>query len=178
MAKRSKAELLDLVNRIVGMYENEKMSTADIEKVLRDEGVDISRESIRRTIKSNKSIARELMKTRQETVALIDAIRDNPSTDANEATLDYLIGKAFEYTKTIEAVNFKDLPELARFVKDMTRAKTQIVKLRLDANAMWDRAKDALLERLKGTIAGDSDLYQRLYNIVANLEAPDDIRIN
>jgi uncharacterized protein (UPF0333 family) len=178
MAKRSKAELLDLVERIVRMHEEDKLSTTDIEKTLRDEGVDISRESIRRTIKSNKSIARELMKTREETVALIDAIRDNPSTDTNEATLDYLIGKAFEYTKSIESVNFKDLPELGKFIKDMTRAKTQIVKLRLDANAMWDRAKDALLERLKGTIAGDSDLYQRLYNIVANLEAPDDFRVN
>lgn len=177
MAKRAKAELLDLVDRIVRMYENDKMSTTDIEKTLRDEGVDISRESIRRTIKSNKSIARELMKTRQETVALIDAIRDNPSTDANEATLDYLIGKAFEYTKTIESVNFKDLPELAKFVKDMTRAKTQIVKLRLDANAMWEKAKEGLLERLRLAVQGDAELYGRLYAIVSNLEAPDDCSI-
>lgn len=172
MAKRAKAELLDLVDRIVRMYEEEKMSTTGIEKALRDEGVDISRESIRRTIKSNKSIARELMKTRQETVALIDAIRDNPSTDANEATLDYLIGKAFEYTKSIESVNFKDLPELARFVKDMTRSKTQIVKLRMDYNAMFEKVKGGVLEELQKALEGNPEIYAQLFSIVSNLEAP------
>lgn len=173
MAPRSKAELMDLVSRIVSMYEDDKMTLVEIEQQLRDEGIDISRESIRRTVKSNKQIARELMKTREETTLLINAIRDNPATDTNEATLDYLIGKAFEYTKTIESVEFADLPELSRFIKDMTRAKTQIVKMRMDYQALFEKVKAGVLKDLQRALEGNPDLYNQLFAIVNNLEAPD-----
>lgn len=173
MAPRSKAELMDLVSRIVSMYEDDKMTLVEIEQQLRDEGIDISRESIRRTVKSNKQIARELMKTREETTQLINAIRDNPATDTNEATLDYLIGKAFEYTKTIESVEFADLPELSRFIKNMTQAKTQIVKMRMDYQALFEKVKAGVLRDLQRALEGNSDLYNQLFAIVNNLEAPD-----
>ena len=173
MAQRSKAELLDIVTRIVKLYEEDKLTLADIEKRLRDEGIDISRESIRRTVKSNKTIARELMKTREETTALINTIRDNPATDTNEATLDYLIGKAFQYTKTIESVDFADVPELAKFIKDMTRAKTQIVRMRMDYQAMFAKVKEGVLKDLQRALEGNPELYNQLFTIVNNLEAPD-----
>ncbi len=173
MAPRTKAELLDLVTRIVSMYEEDKMTLQEIETQLRSEGYDISRESIRRTVKSNKAIARELMKTREETAMLINAIRDNPATDTNEATLDYLIGKVFQYTKTIESVEFADLPELAKFVKDMTRAKTQIVRMRMDYQALFNKVKEGILKDLQTALEGNPELYNQLFTIVNNLEAPD-----
>lgn len=172
MAPRSKAELLDIVERVCVMHGEQMMTFVDIEEQLRSEGIDISRESIRRTVKSNKKIARELMKTREETTELINAIRDNPATDTNEATLDYLIGKAFQYTKTIESVEFADLPELAKFVKDMTRAKTQIVRMRMDYQAMFQKVKEGVLKDLQRALEGNPDLYNQLFTIVNNLEAP------
>ena len=172
MAPRSKAELLDIVERVCAMYSEQMMTFADIEARLRSEGIDISRESIRRTVKTNKTIAKELMKTRAETTALINTIRDNPATDTNEATLDYLIGKAFQYTKTIESVEFADLPELAKFVKDMTRAKTQIVRMRMDYQAMFAKVKEGVLKDLQRALEGNPELYNQLFTIVNNLEAP------
>ena len=172
MAPRSKAELLDIVERVCTMHEEKMMTFVDIEEQLRSEGIDISRESIRRTVKSNKKIAKELMKTREETTALINTIRDNPATDTNEATLDYLIGKAFQYTKTIESVEFADLPELAKFVKDMTRAKTQIVRMRMDYQAMFAKVKEGVLKDLQRALEGNPELYNQLFTIVNNLEAP------
>ncbi len=172
MAPRSKAELLDIVERVCAMHSEQMMTFTDIEAQLRSEGIDISRESIRRTVKTNKTIAKELMKTRAETTALINTIRDNPATDTNEATLDYLIGKAFQYTKTIESVEFADLPELAKFVKDMTRAKTQIVRMRMDYQAMFQKVKEGVLKDLQRALEGNPDLYNQLFTIVNNLEAP------
>lgn len=173
MSTRSKAELLGLVERIVRMHSDGRMACKDIEETLRSEGYDISRESIRRTVKSNKSIASELMKTREETVALIDAIRDNPATDTNEATLDFLISKAFEYTKSIEDLNFKDLPELASFISKMTKAKTQIVKQRLEYRQVFERAKGELIAQLQRVLEGDAELYERMKTLVESMEAPD-----
>lgn len=174
MSVKSKAELLGLVERIVKMYSEEHVTCKNIEEVLRSEGYDISRESIRRTVKSNKNIADELMKTREETVALIDAIRDNPATDTNEATLDFLISKAFEYTKSIEDLNFRDLPELASFISKMTKAKTQIVKQRLEYRQVFERAKTELIIQLRRALEGDMELYGRMKSLVEAMEAPDE----
>lgn len=172
MARRQKAELLGLVERIVTLYNQNGKSLKEIEEELRAEGIDISRESIRLTVKSNKQIAKELQKTREETTALINVIRDNPATDANEATIDYLISKAFDYTKRIESLDFKDLPELSRFIKDMTGTKAKIVKLRMDYRAMYNQMKEDLIAQLRGALEGDPELFSRLFTLVSNMEAP------
>ena len=92
--RRTKAELYGIVEKVVKMYEG-GMTLEDIEESLREEGYQISRESIRRTLKKNKTIAKELQKAREETAQLIDVIRSKPATDVNEASADFLIAKAF-----------------------------------------------------------------------------------
>lgn len=169
---RTKVELLGLVQRVVAMYEDEKLSIAEIEERLRGEGYDISRESIRKTVKKNRTIARELEKARAETAALIDTIRSNPSTDVNEATADFLIAKSFEFVKQIEEVDFKDLPELADFLKKMTKVKTDIVKQRMDYQKIYGRAKDDILAELQKALEGRPELYEQIFEVVSHLEAP------
>ncbi|AEC02043.1 phage protein Gp27 family protein [Parasphaerochaeta coccoides] len=173
MGKRQKAEMLGLVQRIIQAYNDEKLTFEAIEQMLRDEGYDISREAIRRTVKSNKQIASELEKTRTETVALIDAIRDNPNTDTNEAAVDWLITKSFEYIKTIENVNFKDLPEMSTFMNSITRMKGQLVKQRMDYNKVFEKVKQMVIADLQKALEDWPELYQQLFTIVTNLEAPD-----
>ena len=58
MGRRSKADLMGIIERIVEMYESDKKSVQEIEDVLREEGYDISREAIRRSLKTSKSVAR------------------------------------------------------------------------------------------------------------------------
>lgn len=173
MGKRQKAELLGLVQRIIQAYNDDKLTYEAIEKMLRDDGYDISREAIRRTVKSNKQIANELEKTRVETIALIDKIRDNPNTDANEAAVDWLIAKMFEYAKTIDNVSFKTLPEMATFMNSITRMKSQLVHLRMDYNKVFEKVKQMVIADLQKALEGQPELYQQLFTIVSNLETPD-----
>lgn len=172
MPKRSKAELLGLVERIVHLYEDEKKPILEIEKILRDEGIDISRESIRKTVKTNKKITAEVVKAREEVKALIDTIRDNPATDIHEAAIDFAITKAFEYIKQIDSIDFKDIGEVSDLLNSLTRSKAQIVKLRMDHHAMFDKAKDLIIGELKKAIGENPVLYEQLFTIVKNLEAP------
>lgn len=169
---RTKAELLGLVERVVAMYEQDHMTIMEIEAALRGEGYDISRESIRKTVKKNRTIARELEKARTETAALIDTIRSNPSTDVNEATADFLIAKSFEFVKQIEEVDFKDLPELADFLKKMTKVKTDIVKQRMDYQKVYNRAKDEILAELQKALENRPELYHQIFEVVSTMEAP------
>lgn len=169
---RTKAELLGLVERVVDMYEKDHMTIEKIEAALRSEGYDISRESIRKTVKKNKTIARELEKARTETEALINTIRSNPATDVNEATADFLIAKSFEFVKQIESVDFKDLPELADFIKKITKVKTDIVKQRMEYQKVYNRAKDEIMGELQKALENRPDLYEQIFTIVSQLEAP------
>ena len=169
--RRTKAELLGIVERIVDMFQSRGMTCEDIEKELKNDGIDISRESIRRTVKKNKTIARELEKARAETEQLINTIRERPSTDMNEASVDFLIAKVFEYTKTIEGMDFQDLPDLAKFIKDISKVKTDIVKQRMEYQKVYMRAKDDIIKQLQQALNGNP-IWDELMNIVMSLEAP------
>lgn len=171
--RRSKAELLGLVGRIVKMFNEDGRTLEEIEEILRTEGYDISRESIRLTVKKNKTIAKELEKARKETEVLINTIRERPATDVNEATADFLIAKSFEFVKKIEAVDFQDLPELAKFIKDITKVKTDLVKQRMDYQTIYLRARDDFMGQLKAILYKDRpELYDELFQIAAGMEVP------
>lgn len=170
--RKTKAELLGLVGRIVKMFNEENLTLEQIEETLRGEGYDISRESIRKTVRTNRQISKQLENARKETEALINTIRSNPATDVNEATADFLIAKAFEFVKQIESVDFKDLPEMADFIKKITKVKTDIVKQRMDYQKVYNRAKEDILAELQKALENRPDLYEQIFTIVSALEAP------
>lgn len=170
--RRSKAEMLGLVERIVKMFNDEKKTLAEIERILREEGYEISREAIRLTVKDNKKIAAELEQARAETEQLIDSIRSNPATDVNEAAVDFLIAKAFAFVKQIESVDFSNLPELADFIRKISKVKTDIVKQRMEYQKVYNRAKEDILHELQKALEGNPELYGMIFDLVEKMEAP------
>jgi hypothetical protein len=131
--RRSKAKLYDLVERIIYLYENEKMTIRDIEALLRAEGYDISKSSIHRTIKSYTELAEEYKRTAEETKALIEALRDQPASYQMEAILTMLVSKVFNFVRSIEELEFEDphelvlaLNRLASSVEKMQRYREEL----------------------------------------------------
>jgi hypothetical protein len=131
--RRSKAKLYDLVERIIYLYENEKMTIRDIEALLRSEGYDISKSSIHRTIKSYTELAEEYKRTAEETKALIEALRDQPASYQMEAILTMLVSKVFNFVRSIEELEFENphelvlaLNRLASSVEKMQRYREEL----------------------------------------------------
>jgi hypothetical protein len=131
--RRSKAKLYDLVERIIYLYENEKMTIRDIEALLRAEGYDISKSSIHRTIKSYTELAEEYKRTAEETKALIEALRDQPASYQMEAILTMLVSKVFNFVRSIEELEFENphelvlaLNRLASSVEKMQRYREEL----------------------------------------------------
>jgi hypothetical protein len=131
--RRSKAKLYDLVERIIYLYENEKMTIRDIEALLRSEGYDISKSSIHRTIKSYTELAEEYKRTAEETKALIEALRNQPASYQMEAILTMLVSKVFNFVRSIEELEFEDphelvlaLNRLASSVEKMQRYREEL----------------------------------------------------
>jgi uncharacterized protein with NRDE domain len=126
MPPRSKAKMYDLVNRIVQLYNDDKKSVKEIEKILREEGFDISKSSIHRTIKSYTELANEYKKTAEETKALIEELRKTPATYTMEAILTMLTNKIFHFVRSIESMDF-DEPD--KLVMAMNKLASSIEKV-------------------------------------------------
>lgn len=171
MGRRAKSELLDLTERIIRLYTEQHFTISEIEELLRQEGYDISRESIRRSVKTSKKVAQEFKKSIEEAKVLIDAVRANPNTDVIEATANLLGQRVFEFMRSVEAIDFDDPVGLSIAINKLASAQTQIAKLRLDFQKGFDAAKKAVLRSLEEELKAHPDLLERIAAVVAGVEA-------
>ena len=92
MGRRSKADLYNQVERILQFYSRDKMTIQEITDQLQAEGIDMSRESVRRSLKSSKDLALELRSMTEEARVMMEAVKDNPNTDIAEAMVTRFAG--------------------------------------------------------------------------------------
>lgn len=170
MARKSKAQLYDLLDRIIHLYEEENMNLLQIESLLREEGYDISRESIRRSIKTSKQLAIELRRTREETVELVRAFEGMPAAETGEVMVDFLTTKIFESIKSIDELNFDDPQKLISAVASLNNSKINIAKLRLSFESGVEKAKSKILQELSKNLISDAQLFEQLSKIISETE--------
>jgi len=170
MSRRSKVDLYGLLDRVIYLYEQEKKSIAEIEQILRAEGYDISRESIRRKIKSSREIAEVYRKSLEEAKVLIDAVRSNPNTDVIEVTSSLLAHKLFEFSKTIEELDFQNAEEFIRAVQRLADAQVKVARLRLDYQKGFEAAKKEIIQALSLELAKEPELLRKLKEIINNVK--------
>lgn len=149
MARRSKVDLYGLLERIIEMFEREKMPIRDIELVLREEGFDISRAAIQRSLKKNEDVALNYKRALDESRMLLQEIQDNPGTDILELTQQMLGQKLSEYVRSIDELEFKNAWELIESVASISRAQVNVGRLKMEFQAGVKAAKKALEAELK-----------------------------
>ena len=130
MPRRKKAQLYDIITRIVYLYEREKKSFKEIESILKTEGYDISKSAIHRAYKSYVQAAEEFKKIYEETKALIDTLKENPATDVMESIAVILANRLFKFVKDIEAMDFETPEELISAVQKLAKTLTDLQKVR------------------------------------------------
>ena len=112
MARRSKADLLDIIQYIIHLYHKEKRTIREIEAILKSEGYNISKSAIHRTLKSYADTAKELMEIQSEVKAVLEAAKENPATDSLEVITNIIAARLLRFVKDIEALEFDDPAEL------------------------------------------------------------------
>lgn len=169
MGRRSKAELYDLVERILGLYQEGK-TIQEIEEVLREDGYDISREAIRRSLKSSREVAAVYRKSLDEAKILLETVKDNPNTDVIEVTNSLLAHKLFEFAKTVEELNFDDAGQFVHAVRQLSESQVRVAKLRLDYTKGFEAAKSEVLKAVTGELEKYPEIKERLAEIIGGLE--------
>ena len=130
MPRRKKAELYDLVQRIIHMHEIEKKDFKTIASLLRAEGYDISKSAVHRAYRSYAEAAEEFKKIYEETKALIETLKDNPSTDVIEGTIAIVANRIFTFVKDIEAIDFTDPHELVSAIQKLANSAEKLQRYR------------------------------------------------
>jgi len=170
MGRRSKADLYDVVDRILELYTRDKLTMKEIADQLKAEGIDMSREAVRRSLKSTKELAADLMKTIEEAKVMIDVVRANPNTDVAEAVVTRLGGLLLRETQAIDELSFDDPGEAVLAAVRIANAQAKIASVRLKYQSGFEAAKRAVIEALKIELAADPELSKRLSRTVAGLQ--------
>ncbi len=170
MSRRSKVDMFGLVERVLGLYEKGK-TIRDIETILRSEGYDISRESIRRKVKSSKEIAQIYKKSLDEAKILLETVKDNPNTDVVEVTNSLLAHKLFEFAKSVDELNFKDPGAFVAAVRQLSDAQVKVAKLRLDYVSGFESAKHEIMNKIENELVKYPEIRLKLLEIIETIEA-------
>lgn len=149
MGRRSKVDLHGLLERVVDMFERQKMPILDIARVLREEGYDISSSAIQRSLKENKQVAVNYKRALDESRLLLKEIQGNPGTDILEMAQQMLAQRISEYVRSIDALTFKNAGELVEAVANISRAQVSVSRLKMEFEGGVKAAKQALEAELK-----------------------------
>lgn len=168
MAQRSKIELSGLLERVLQEYKRGK-TLKEIEAILRDEGYDVSRESIRRSIKSSKEIAKLYKQSMDEARVLLEEVRNNTNTDVLETTTSLVANKLFAVAKSLDDLDFSDASAFIEAIQKMSQAQVSMAKLRLSYQKGAEAAKAAVMRELQKALAEHPDIVERIAVIVAGV---------
>jgi len=169
MGRRSKADLFDLVDRILELYTRDKLTIREIADQLQGEGFDISREAVRRSLKDSKEIAADMRTSIEEARVMMDAVRDNPNTDLAEAMVTRFSGLLFRESQAIDSLDFNDPGDAILAAGRLANAQAKLGSVRMKYRSGFEAAKRAVIEALKADLATDADLAERLAERVAAL---------
>jgi hypothetical protein len=171
MGRRSKADLYDVVGRILDMHGNDKLSIQQISDILKSEGLDMSRESVRRSLKGSKELAADMRKATEEARIMIDSVRDSANTDIAEAVVTRFGGLLLREAQNIDALEFDDPGKAVQAAGRLADAQVKLGKLRLQFQDGFEAAKKAVLAALRMELKEHPDILERLTMLVGGLEA-------
>ncbi len=165
MGRRSKAELLQVVDRIVELHAGGK-SNKEIAKLLQGDGYEISHEAVRRTVKASKEVAEQFLKVRNEMGSLIEVTQSKSNTELLEASTSLLSVHILNYIKALQDIEVADTGEVVEMLRKISQAQVQLGKLRLTYQNGVSAAKDALRAAVSLELTGHPELIGQINSII------------
>ncbi|WP_147613849.1 phage protein Gp27 family protein [Treponema pectinovorum] len=159
MPKRNKIEIQGLVERIVSMYYQDKMSQKDIADTLKAEGYDISKSGVGRTLIDQAAQMKAYKDSAKKAVAIVNELGKTPGLNIAEASVQLVQAKLLEEVNKFEDFSTISPEELLKAVARNSDAQTRIAKIKLEyergyKKGLFEAAKSVESE---GKKAGWSD---------------------
>lgn len=161
MPRRNKIELQGLVERIVEMFHEQKMSQRDITDVLKDEGYDVSKSGVGRVLLNHAGQMKAYKEAAMEAAAIVKELKTQSGLDLAEATSQILQTKLLGAVKNVDIAELDDmeLEKLFSAVHKNATNQVQIARVKLEYERGYNKGlfKAAEVVEAEGKKAGISD---------------------
>ena len=169
MGRRSKAEMLDLVERIVRMHDEEKLTFEAIADKLQGEDYDISRESARRSYNNAAAKAEKYKLAAANAKAIIDASKGT-NTDLAEAANSVLTNLFYERVMQMDGMEFKSDSEMLKAMAPVMHNQVELAQARLTWQNGVEKTKAAIYDELAKQLGENPGLLSQLQQAIAGLK--------
>jgi len=176
MGRHSKAQDNDLVQLIVSKSDGGKNTivyvTEEVNRYLEENGLKVrfSREAIRRVIKSHQEEVEDARKSIEAAKAMAEILRDNPGTEATEATVMVLSSLITKEIRSIDSMEFEDPKQLVDAITKLADTQLRMSNARTKAVSALEKSKEQLKEELRKEIQTDPELLSKLCSIIDKTE--------
>jgi uncharacterized protein YdcH (DUF465 family) len=172
MGRKGKPEELGLTEFIIEKWDGGKNTivyvTEEVAKRIEEKGchITISRESVRRVIKSHQEEIEDARKAVDAAKAMAEVLKDYPATEASEATLMQLSHLIAQDIRQFESIEFDNPVDAVNAASKIANAQLKMSQYRTKAVAALDKAKKALKDEIRTAIQSDPELLNRLIEII------------
>lgn len=172
MGRKGKPETLGLQEFIIDKWEGGKNTivyvTDEVAKKMQETGchVTISREAIRRVIKSHQEEIEDTKKAVEVAKSMAAVLKDYPATEASEATLMQLSHLVTQDIRQMDSIEFENPVDACNAATKLAEAQLKLSTYRTKAVTALDKAKEELKADLRKEIQSDPELLHRLLEII------------
>ncbi|TEB09315.1 phage protein Gp27 family protein [Pelotomaculum propionicicum] len=159
--------LLELVNeKLVAGHTYEEISAW-----LKQMGEEVSKSAVGRYGKDFNTRLERLKLVREQAKAIIDSNQGEPATHLAEATNELALSMIMETLQNLDNLQGQKVTELLKVLPKLADASTRREALKLQFNKGVETAAARIKESLKGELAANPELQQRMMELVEKAKA-------
>jgi hypothetical protein len=173
MGRKGKPESIPgMVEFIVDKWDGGKNTivyvTDEVAKKINEKGyrVTISRESIRRIVKSHEEEIEDTKRAVEAAKKMAEVLKDYPATEVSESMLMQLSHLIAQDIRSVDSLEFDNPADMVQSAAKLAEAQLKMSQYRTKAVQALDKAKEQLKSELRKEIQADPELLNRLLQII------------
>lgn len=171
MGRRSKAEMLDLVGRIVHLYEEDKLSFGEIaDRLMEEDGVSLSREAVRNAYNKADAKAQKYRLAAESARQIIDAAKGT-NMELAEAANSLVSSMFYERILQMDTLDFESDKDFFKALAPVMNNQSRLASARLTFENGRRKALDEVYDELSRMIQDDPKLLGEISRKIETMRA-------
>lgn len=171
MGRRNKAEMLDLVGRIVRLYEEDKLSFGEIaDRLMEEDGVSLSREAVRNAYNKADAKAQKYRLAAESARQIIDAAKGT-NMELAEAANSLVSSMFYERILQMDGLDFESDKDFFKALAPVMNNQSRLASARLTFENGRRKALDEVYDELSRMIQDDPKLLGEISRKIETMRA-------
>lgn len=170
MGRPSKARELGVEKRIVEMHDRDLLSHSEISDSLKDEGINVSREAVRRSYVNSMKQAGRYRLAAESCRQIIDMVKDGSNLDMIEAINSIITGKLYDQIMSMDDLGLDDPKAVVKAITSAGSTQVKIAQFRLNFDKGVQKAKAAIYDELAEKLSDMPEILDVISKAISEVE--------